>query len=89
MGVQLNIKDAETVQLARDLADATGQSVTAAIKAALKTRIDQQEAEVQARIARIDAIATEFRKNMPPEWHGKTSSEIMDSIYTADGSFAQ
>lgn len=88
MGVQLNIKDTETVQLARDLADATGQSVTAAIKAALKTQIDQREAEVQARIERIDAIATEFRNNMPPEWHGKTSREIMNSIYNADGSFA-
>ena len=81
MGVQLNIKDAETVQLARDLADATGQSVTATIKTALQAQMAQREAEVQARIARINAAVEEFRKHLPPEWEGKTSKEIMDEIY--------
>jgi antitoxin VapB len=81
MSVQLNIKDAETVQLARDLADATGQSVTAAIKTALRDQMARREEEVQARIARINAAVDEFRKHMPPEWVGKTSKEIMDEIY--------
>ena len=81
MGVQLNIKDAETVRLARDLADSTGQSVTGAIKMALQAQMDRREAEIQARIARINAAVDEFRKHLPPEWDGKTSKEIMDEIY--------
>ena len=81
MGVQLNIKDAETVQLARDLADATGQSVTAAIKTALRDQMARREEEVQARIAAIMAAAEKFRQHMPPEWHHMTSKEIMDEIY--------
>lgn len=88
MGIQLNIKDAETVQLARNLADSTGQSVTAVIKTALKAQMAQREAEVEARIAAIRAAAAEFRKHMPPEWRGKTSKELMDRIYNEDGSFA-
>ena len=87
MGVQLNIKDAETVRMARDLAEATGQSVTGAIKAALKSQLDRREDEIQARIARMNAAVEEFRKHLPPEWEGKTSRELMDSIYNEDGSF--
>lgn len=34
---------------------------------------------------RVREISAEFRANMPPEWHGKTSQEIMDAIYDDDG----
>ncbi|MEG3088210.1 type II toxin-antitoxin system VapB family antitoxin [Sphingomonas sp. PB4P5] len=88
MGVQLNIKDAETVRMARDLADSTGQSVTAAIKAALKVQIDQREAEIDARRTRIEAFLDKLDRNRPPELEGVTSKQIMDSIYNEDGSFA-
>lgn len=85
MGVQLNIKDAETVELARKLADATGQSVTAAIKSALRREMDVRDAEIATKIARMNAAVDEFRKHLPPDWEGKTSREIVDSIYDEDG----
>ncbi|WP_213980596.1 type II toxin-antitoxin system VapB family antitoxin [Sphingomonas sp. dw_22] len=81
MGAQLNIKDADTIRLARELADATGQPVTKAIKAALEQELARREEEIQARIARVNAIVAEFQRNMPEEWRGKTSKEIMDEIY--------
>lgn len=81
MGAQLNIKDAETIRLARELADATGQPVTKAIKAALEQELARREEEIQAKIARVNAIVADFQRNMPEEWHGKTSREIMDEIY--------
>lgn len=81
MGAQLNIKDAETIRLARELADATGQPVTKAIKTALEQELARREEDIQARIARVNAIVAEFQRNMPEEWRGKTSKEIMDEIY--------
>ena len=36
MGAQLNIKDAETIRLARELAEMTGQPITKAIRTALE-----------------------------------------------------
>lgn len=85
MGAQLNIKDSETIRLARELADATGQPVTKAIKAALEQELARRETEIQAKIARINAIVAEFQRKMPEEWRGKTSKEIMDSIYDEHG----
>jgi antitoxin VapB len=85
MGAQLNIKDAETVRLARELADATGQPVTKAIRQALERELQRREEEIQETIARVKEISREFRANMPADWHGKTSKEIMDEIYDEDG----
>ena len=85
MGIQLNIKDAETVRLARALADATGQPVTKAIKLALEAELQRREVELEAKIARVHEISREFRANMPKEWRGKTSKEIMDEIYDEYG----
>lgn len=85
MGAQLNIKDAETIRLARELADATGQPVTKAIRAALEQELARREAEIQAKIERANAIVAEFQRHMPEEWRGKTSKEIMDSIYDEHG----
>jgi antitoxin VapB len=85
MGVQLNIKDAETVRLARELAEATGQPITAAIRQALQHELDRREEEVQATIARVREISREFRANIPEDMRGKTSKEWMDSIYDEDG----
>ncbi|MCX8477261.1 MAG: type II toxin-antitoxin system VapB family antitoxin [Sphingomonas sp.] len=85
MGAQLNIKDAETVRLARELADATGQPVTKAIRQALERELQRREEEIQETIARVQEISREFRAHMPADWHGKTSKEIMDEIYDEDG----
>lgn len=81
MGVQLNIKDIETVRLARELADMTGQSVTAAIRGALADRIRQHDEQRSARRARIDAMLTDLDRARPAELKGASIKEIMDSIY--------
>jgi antitoxin VapB len=85
MGVQLNIKDAETVRLARQLADATGQPITAAIRQALVRELARREDEIQAKIAEVKEITREFRETMPEEMRGKTSKEWMDDMYDEDG----
>ncbi|MBO9714924.1 type II toxin-antitoxin system VapB family antitoxin [Sphingomonas sp.] len=85
MGAQLNIKDAETVRLARELADATGQPITQAIRQALEHELARREEEIQAKIARVNEVVAEFQHNMPEEWRDKTSKEIMDSIYDEHG----
>lgn len=85
MGVQLNIKDPETVRLARELAGRTGLSITQSVRAALQRDLDAREAEVQERIRRVIEIADNFRRHMPADWHGKTSKQIMDEIYDEHG----
>lgn len=85
MGAQLNIKDAETVALARDLAKQLGKSVTETIKEALEEKARKREAEIEEKIADVWEIAREFRDSMPPEMRGKTSKEWMDDIYDEDG----
>lgn len=85
MGAQLNIKDTETIRLARELADATGQPITQAIRQALERELARREAEIEETIARIKEISREFVASIPPEMRGKTSKEWMDAIYDEDG----
>lgn len=85
MGVQLNIKDAETVRLARELADSTGQPITTAIRQALEHELQRREADIQETIKRVKEISSEFVASIPSEMRGKTSKEWMDGIYDEDG----
>lgn len=56
----LNIKNAEAVELARQLAAVTGESVTRAVATALRERLDrvreQGETAAAGRRARIEAV---------------------------------
>lgn len=88
MGVQLNIKDPETVRLARELAGRTGRTVTETIRAALEKAVAEREAEIEGRYQSMKAAADAFRAAMPDELRGMTSKELMDPIYNEDGSFA-
>ncbi|WP_158298790.1 type II toxin-antitoxin system VapB family antitoxin [Sphingomonas psychrotolerans] len=85
MGVQLNIKDAETVRLARQLADATGQPVTQVIRLALEREVQRREEEFAEVLAKVKEISREFIASMPPEMRGKSSKEWMDDMYDEDG----
>ena len=85
VATQLNIKDAETIGLARKLAKATGRSITETVKAALRKEDDAREAERVEFFRRVKQISDDFRAHMPADWHGKTSKEIMDEIYDEDG----
>ena len=85
MGAQLNIKDAETVRLAKELAGELGKSVTDTIREALEEKVLQRAAKRQATIDAINKIVDDFQRNMPEEWRGRTSKEIMDAIYDEHG----
>lgn len=84
MGAQLNIKDAETVELARDLARQLGKTVTETIKEALEEKARTREAEIEARIARLKTIVEHIRTEMPDDVRNMSSRELMDSIYDDD-----
>lgn len=55
----LNIKDPETDRLARELANATGESLTAAVAAAVRERLERVRERPYGRdlAAELDAIA--------------------------------
>ena len=81
MGMQLNIKNPETVRLAHKLAKAGGTSVTHAVHSALQRADEEREAAIRAKIERVNALIAEFRHEMPEEWKNKTSKELMDAVY--------
>ena len=49
---QLNIKDAETTRLVRELAELTGESQTEAVRTSLRERLQREKAERAAHAAR-------------------------------------
>lgn len=85
MAAQLNIKDPETVRLARDLARSTGKSVTETVRSALRESEAAKEADLQRRIVEMTEVADCIHALLPPEWEDRTSKEIMDEIYDEDG----
>lgn len=88
MGVQLNIKAADTVELARNLAKQLGKTVTDTVHEALEEKKQRREAEIAERIRRANEIIDEVQRAMPPETRKMSSWEIMESIYDdaeADG----
>lgn len=86
MTVQLNIKDPETVRLARALAEATGQPVTKAIRQALERELREMEAERTARLARLREIVRESRTLWKPEFDGEELSIThTDHLYDEHG----
>ena len=81
MGVQLNIKTEATVRLARELAEASGTSMTQAVHSALELAAAKREAAIASKVEQMNALVAEFQLAMPADWKGKTSKEIMDAIY--------
>ena len=74
MGVQLNIKDAETVRLARELADATGLPITQAVRQALERELQAIAQDSEQRLDAARAIIRETRKMWKPEYDGEELS---------------
>ena len=85
MGAQLNIKDADTIRLARELSSQLGMSVTAIVREALEEKAQRRASDRQAKIDAVNAIVADFQRTLPEEWRGKTSKEIMDALYDEDG----
>ena len=71
--MSLNIKNEETCQLARELADLTGETMTGAITVALRERLER-EREIAERLRRMRAISKRaaklLREGGPPIDHG-------------------
>lgn len=85
MGAQFNIKDAETIRLARELADQKGKSVTATIREALERERAVLAEEREQRVQAILDAARQIREKIPAELRRLSSKEWMDAIYDEDG----
>jgi antitoxin VapB len=73
----LNIKDPEADRVVRELAEVTGESITAAITVAARERLDRVRgvAPAQERARRIRALADEFSKR--PVLDDRSPDEIL------------
>ncbi len=76
----LNIKDEETHRLTRKLAQLTGESLTLAVKVAVKERLERQEkaSRKESRMEWLDRITAQTAAIMND---GRTSKELMDELY--------
>ena len=80
METGLRIESDEASALATELAELTGESVDAAVTAALRQRLER-EREKAARLKRIRELATEIRAHI----QGPVSSSDPDAFYDEDG----
>ena len=82
--MSLNIKNAETHQLARELAALTGESMTGAITVALRERLEREKRErgVEARIKKMRAIRKRSRILLKD---GPSAVEHGDFLYDENG----
>ncbi len=69
----LNINNPETYRLVKELADATGQTMTGAVTEAVRQQLEQLRAaeaagddDVETRLARVLELAVEIRRGAPP-----------------------
>jgi antitoxin VapB len=59
----LNVKNPETTRLIRELARATGESMTQALTTAVRERLNRVQSEAKA--DRVQAIVSELRARLP------------------------
>jgi antitoxin VapB len=77
--VSLNIKNEETHRLARELARRNGETVTMAVTIALRERLERQQPNPKAGLAKwLDEVTRETAAIMND---GRTSKELMDELY--------
>lgn len=82
MGVQLNIKDAETIRLARALAEMTGQPITQAIRVALERELEELDRAKEERLTKLRSIVKESRALWKPEF---LNADLDDLMYDERG----
>ena len=72
----LNLKNPEVYRLASELAAATGESMTEAVRLSLEERLDRvtrsRDVEIERRIRRIHELATRIRELSPPGYWSRT-----------------
>ena len=79
----LNIKDAETDRLARELAEETGESITVAARTAIRERLARVRASARPADTHADLRAIVERGRRRPTQDGRSAEEILG--YDADG----
>lgn len=84
--MSLNIKNPETYRLVKELADATGESMTEAVTVAVRERLERiaparSEEEIEAEARRIVEIAAEFGSRFPSGY----LEHAIDDLYDDDG----
>ncbi len=82
--MSLNIKNAETYRLIRELADLTGESMTGAVTAAVRERLDRIRAteDKEDFAGRVHAIAVDMKSRLPADFF---DIEHGDLLYDEDG----
>jgi len=81
--MSMNIKSEEAHRLARELADLTGESQTAAITVALRERLERLQAERPADLAaRLLAIGRDCAAHLPEPYR---SIDHADLLYDEHG----
>ena len=73
--MSLNIKDPETHRLAKQLAEATGESMTEAVRIAVKERLQRVERAGMAE--RLLAIGAEMAARMPKEFRETNPDDLL------------
>jgi antitoxin VapB len=78
---QLNIKSEDAYRLALELAELTGESLTAAVTAALRERLERARMarDRAGRMARVRAITAELRRNMRQPLPGSDHGWLYDA----------
>ena len=79
--MSLNIKNVETCRLVKELADETGESMTAAVTEAVRERLDRVRAERgvdhDARVQRILDMAAAMRERAPAGYFDQDFDELL------------
>jgi antitoxin VapB len=82
--MSLNIKNPDTYRLVKELADLTGESMTAAVTEAVRERLERlREAEPDLGMAQqIHAIAVDMRARLPDDFFDVDHGDL---LYDDDG----
>lgn len=82
--MSLNIKNPGTVQLARELAAVTGESLTTAVTEAIRERLDRLASEQrrEGMAERIHEIAVDMRSRLPDDFFAIDHGDL---LYDEDG----
>jgi antitoxin VapB len=81
--MSLNIKSSEVHELARDVADITGETLTTAVKEALRERLERLRDEDAPHLAdRLMAIGRDCARRLPEPYRSAEHGEL---LYGDDG----
>jgi antitoxin VapB len=72
-----NIKNEETIQIAREIAERTGESIAAVFDGAVRDRRKRMEDEREAKVQRILRLTSEMRARMSPETLALDHGELL------------